>query len=275
MDQGYQTAGAFVAARRAARGLPDYPGDQPTSLADAYAIQAHAIELTGEPVAGWKVGRINPPLDRRFGSNRLAGPIFAAQIMPGAGVPAMPVFADGFAAAEAEFLLRIGTTPDPERQSWSIEDTVVHIDAVHIGLEIASSPFPGINELGPLVTISDFGNNHGMVIGDPVAEWRDACFIDWPVRLTIDGVEAGAATAATMLDGPLGAARWLFGAMAARGMPLRAGQWISSGAVTGVHQVQPGARVTAHFADKSVSCSIEAARPADQSGERTNGRIAG
>ena len=29
----------------------------------------------------------------------------------------MPVFADGFAAAEGEFLLRIGTAPDPENKT--------------------------------------------------------------------------------------------------------------------------------------------------------------
>jgi 2-keto-4-pentenoate hydratase len=49
--------------------------------------------------------------------------------------------------------------------------------------------------------------------------------------------------------------------MAARGIALRAGQWISSGAVTGVHEVPVGASVTATFNGMQVSCSIEAAQP--------------
>jgi 2-keto-4-pentenoate hydratase len=102
-------AEAFVAARRERRPLATYPGAAPADLAGAYAIQDAALALDGRQVVGWKVGRINPPDDARLASNRLAGPIFAdSVVMPGAGqVPAMPVFAQGFAAAEAEFLLHV------------------------------------------------------------------------------------------------------------------------------------------------------------------------
>jgi 2-keto-4-pentenoate hydratase len=62
-----------------------------------------------------------------------------------------------------------------------------------------------------------------------------------------------------MLDGPFGAARFLFELMAARGIALDAGQWISTGAVTGVHPVRIGDRVVARFDDRlTVECSIEA-----------------
>jgi 2-keto-4-pentenoate hydratase len=62
-----------------------------------------------------------------------------------------------------------------------------------------------------------------------------------------------------MLDGPIGAARFLFEHMAARGIQLMSGQWISSGAVTGVHPVAVGDRVTALFdGHRTVSCTIEA-----------------
>lgn len=255
-------AEAFVAARRSASGLSDYPGTPPATLADAYAIQDRALALTPGDVVGWKLGKINAPLDGQLGVNRLAGPIFADGVHDGvAAAPAMPVFADGFAAAEAEFLLRIGRAPDPAKTSYTMEDAAELIDAVHVGLEIASSPFPGINAGGPLVTISDFGNNHGLVVGAAIDGWRDLAFIDWPVTLDIDGERIGAATARTMLDGPIGAARFLFEAMAARGIALRPGQWISSGAVTGVHEVAVGAVVTATFNDMQVSCSIEAAKP--------------
>ncbi|QDX28220.1 2-keto-4-pentenoate hydratase [Sphingomonas suaedae] len=256
-------AKAFVSARRDARGLSEYPGAAPTSLADAYGIQDRAIALAGGEVAGWKVGRINPPLDAQLGTNRLAGPIFVDHVHDGIDtVPSMPIFGEGFGAAEAEFLLRIGAAPDPAKLNYTLDEAAALIDAVHVGLEIASSPFPGINSHGPLVTISDFGNNHGLVVGEAIADWRDLGFIDWPVTLTIDGVQAGAATARTMLDGPIGAARFLFEAMAARGIALRPGQWISSGAVTGVHEVSPNANVTASFGTMRVSCTIEAARPA-------------
>lgn len=251
-------AEAFVTARRTGTALADFPGPMPADLATAYRVQDQALSLAGGRVAGWKVGRINPPINT---IDRLSGPIFADQVVTArADAPAaMPVFADGFAAAEAEFLLRIGTAPEPGRTEYSLADAMALIDAVHVGIEIASSPFPGINSHGPGVTISDFGNNNGLVIGAAVANWATAGIVDWPVTLQINGAQVGAASAATMLDGPFGAARFLFAHMAARGIALESGQWISTGAVTGVHPVAVGDRVAARFADSyRVECTIAA-----------------
>jgi len=254
-------AEAFVAARREKRALVSFPGEAPQSLTDAYTIQDIAIDIDRREIVGWKVGRINPPLDIELASDRLAGPIFADSVVAVADgdVPEMPVFADGFAAAEAEFLLHVapgwdGVVPGDDAGTRAI------LDAVHIGIEVASSPYPGINADGPLVTISDYGNNYGLVIGPPLAGWRTIDFDAITVRLEIGGDLAGEATTATMLDGPLGAVRFLLGNLAAREIDCSAGIWISTGAVTGVHPVRPGQQVVALFADHgTVSCRIVAA----------------
>ena len=248
-------ARSFVEARRTSMGLADYPGTVPATLAEAYLVQDAAIRLDGREVVGWKVGRITPP---REGANRLAGPIFADQVTLEDGA-AMPVIARGFAAAEAEYLLRIGTAPDPSKLHYSLHEARALIDAVHVGIEIASSPFIGINDGGPAVTISDFGNNNGLLVGAEADGWQTGDINDWRVELTIDGVPIGDATARTMLDGPFGAARFLFEHLAARGIPARPGQWISSGAVTGVHLVTVGQRVEARFDGRlAVTCTIKA-----------------
>lgn len=250
-------AEAFVTARREGRALPDYPGRLPASLDDGYAVQDVAIALHGSAIGGWKVGRVNPPI---AGTERLAGPIFADRIVaPDGQPPKMTIFSDGFGAAEAEFLLRIGATPPAGKTNFTRDEAKALIDAVHVGIEVASSPFPGINDHGAAVTISDFGNNNGLVIGPAIPGWRDDAFERWPVELRINGATIGRGQAVDMLDGAIGAARFLFEAMAARGITLEAGQWISSGAVTGVHQVGVGDRVEARFDDRLiVACAIEA-----------------
>lgn len=59
-----------------------------------------------------------------------------------------------------------------------------------------------------------------------------------------------------MLDGPIGAVRFLF-ERASRRLPLAAGQWLSTGVVTGVHPVRPGQRGEARFGPElCVRCSI-------------------
>ena len=254
-------AASFVAARRDGIALSDYPGTLPSSLEEAYEIQALAIALRGGRIGGWKLGRIHPPADDRLGANRLAGPIFADTIVEAGadGPTAMPVIRGGFAAAEAEFLLRIGTATDPAKTAWTLAEARALIDQVAIGIEIASSPLRAINDLGPAVTASDFGNNNGLLVGAEFEEWRATDLDTIPVAVALNGVEIGRATTATMLDGPWGAVRFVAELMAKRGLALQPGQWISTGAVTGVHPVEIGDRVEARFgATRSVGCVIVA-----------------
>ena len=253
-DEAHDIANRFVTARRTGEGLREYPGRIPATLGQAYAIQNAAIALDGRPVLGWKVGKIDPPFE---GANRLAGPIFESVVAADGAIPDMPIFAAGFGAAEAEYLLRIGTAPPAGKLEFTIDEAKALIDAVHVGIEVASSPLPMINDLGPAVTISDFGNNNGLVIGAAIPDWRSVDIHGWPVELDINGERIGAARAADMLDGPFGAARFLFELMAARGIALTPGQWISTGAVTGVHRVLPGDTVAARFDGRlTVRCRI-------------------
>ena len=255
-------ADRFLSARRSAAGLSDYPGRFPASLEDAYAIQDQAIAAWGRPVLGWKVGRVQPTLTERFGTDRLAGPIFACRSAGGGDDPVMPVFAKGFAAGEAEFLLRIGRTPPAGKREFTLDEAADLLDAVHVGIEIASSPLGAINDIGPIAVVSDFGNNNGMVVGAAIRDWRSSGFEEWDVITLIDGKEVGTGRASAFPDGAIGSARFLFELMARRGIDLHPGQWISSGAVTGVHDARPGQRIEARFGDGfTVECTLSAAKP--------------
>lgn len=255
-------AGRFLAARRAASGLESYPGEFPATLGEAYAIQDDAIASWGRPVIGWKVGRVFPPHSDLYGIDRLSGPIFASTGVSANGNPVeMPIFAEGFAAGESEFLLRLGASPPEGKTDFTLDETADLIDAVHVGIEIASSPLGAINELGPIAIVSDFGNNNGLVIGPEIPNWRSSGFEQWPVTTLIDGEEVGTGTAGDFPDGAIGAARFLFELMARRNIVLSPGQWISSGAVTGVHGARPGQIVEARFNTLySVGCKLVAAR---------------
>lgn len=258
VDDRSRIAGRFLAARRAAAGLDAYPGDFPATLDEAYAIQDAAIAAWGRPVIGWKVGRVAEPLIDLFGTDRIAGPIFE-EAADGAQ---MPVFAEGFAAGEAEFLLRIGRAPPAGKTEFTLEEAAALIGAVHAGIEIASSPLGAINEIGPIAVVSDFGNNNGLVVGPDIPDWRTSGFEQWEVTCRIGGEVAGTGRAAAFPDGAIGAARFLFELMARRGIALEPGQWISSGAVTGVHRAHPGQDVEARFRNGlSVRCSLVAATP--------------
>lgn len=250
-------AARFLDARRHATGLTSYPGTMPESLDQAYAVQDCAIEAWKRPVVGWKVGRVPEPLASRFGTDRLAGPIFAPTIAVDGAWSNMPVFAQGFAAGEAEYLLKVGGTLPAGRRRLSLEEAADLIDAVHVGIEVASSPLRTINQLGAIAVVSDFGNNNGLLIGPEVPDWRNSGFEDWTVRTSINQKPVGTGRAADFPNGAIGAARFLFELLAERGIALKPGQWISSGAVTGVHEAVPGDTIESIFDERHrVQCAF-------------------
>ncbi len=266
VDDSGRIAGRFLDARRAA-GAGRLSRRFPATLDEAYAIQDEAIARWGRPVIGWKVGRMPPPLIDRFGADRLAGPIFADSAVQRNGrAAAMPVFADGFAAGEAEFLLRIGAAP-PAGQDRLHARRGGRADrrrpCRHRDRELALGT---INELGPIAVISDFGNNNGLV--DRRRRSRTGAI----ERLRgLAGRRPGStarrsdrAAPATFPDGAIGAARFLFELMARRGIALTPGQWISSRrGHRRPSRARPGQRVEARFRRHASSVALRSwSRPA-------------
>lgn len=230
-------ATAFTKARLRGEKIQVYPGQYPATLTEAYGIQDAAIELWPEKIAGWKVGGINGEPAERFGVQKLVGPIFENQVFRAdSKVINMPVFEDGFAAVEAEVVFIINKDAPPSKTEWSLTEAKAMIGAAHIAVEIASSPFSKINDLGPLVTISDFGNNYGLVIGDELKDWASLKSKKNSVETIIDEQSVGT-DSPPHAGGPLEALRYCLGNTARRGRPIVKGAAISTGAITGVHQV--------------------------------------
>jgi 2-keto-4-pentenoate hydratase len=234
-------ATAFVEARLAGRSLAAYPGALPASLAEAYLIQTHAISLWPDRIVGWKVGRINAPHDGTYGTDRLAGPIFARQLTRASDAAGTAfLFNGGFGAIEGEIVIEVGEDAPAGKTVWSLADATKMAATARLGVEIASSPFAEINDHGPLVTISDFGNNNGLIVGGEIPSWRDASPSNWRLRTLIDGVEVGAADASAIPGGPLESFRAVLEICARQGHPLKRGMQVTTGAVTGVHPLRAG-----------------------------------
>ena len=237
---GAATAESFVAARLAARATLKYPGRIPSSLSAAYAIQEAAIALFPDQIIGWKVGGVPPAQQEALGAHRIAGPIFARNLWADTEAGnELPAIDGGFAAVEAEFVIRIGDGVDPARTDWTLTDALETVDAVFIGVELAGSSLSAINDMGSAVVVSDFGNNGGLLIGTGLADWR-ARMDGIVVETTINGVAVGSGGAPSLGGGAIESVRFLLGHCAGRGRPLTAGTLVSTGAVTGVHRARIG-----------------------------------
>lgn len=247
-------ARAFVGARGGARSLEVYPGVAPESLEAAYAIQDEAISAWPDRIAGWKLGRINAPHDARYGAGRLAGPIFSRNVWTAGHTPSrFGVIEGGFAAVEAEYVLEMGETA-PDRDDWTAGSVASLVSRAFIGVEIAGSPFAGINDHGPAVTASDFGNNAGLILGGEIAGWRER-LPGLTCTMAINGVVVGRGGAAAIPGGPLDSLAFLLNLLHRRGRRLEAGQLVSTGAATGVHDILAGQSASADFgADGRIDC---------------------
>ncbi len=263
-SESWEVARRLVRARLRAEPLPVYPGARPQTLDAGYASQDAAIGLWPTQVAGWKVGRIPDEWLPRMGEERLVGPIFADAIQQAdPDVPALfEVIPGGFAAVEAEFIFRLGADAPARKTDWSEDEAADLVDALRVGVELAGSPMAMINAWGPAVVVSDFGNNAGLVLGPAIPDWRKQTEDALLCETFIDERSVGTGRASSIAGGTLAALCFALSRCARRGMPLKAGQLVSTGAATGIHDIRAGQRARVEFAGIcTIRCEALPARP--------------
>ena len=255
---------AFLDARRNGRSLPDFPGVIPDDLEAAYAVQDQAIARWADPVVGWKVGYIAPEKRDASGDERLLGPVFRSCLQQAETASAFDVFDGGFGAIEAEYVLRLDADAPADRTDWTPEDAAALPSTLFIGLEVASSPLATINQLGPRVVVSDFGNNNGLVVGAEIPDWRSHDEAALTAESWIDDARVGSGGATTLPGGLRAAIAFALGRSARRGRPLKAGDLIATGNATGIHDILPGQRARVVFAGfGEIALTARAAGPVE------------
>ena len=259
----------LVAARANAESLPSFPGGLPDTLEKAYAVQAASIARWPDEIAGWKVGMVPKIFREQLAAERIVGPIFKSSIFgiePGS-IRKMPIYSGGFAAVEAEFVFQLATTIEPFEREYSDEELIKLVSALHVGVEIASSPMADVNKLGPCCVVSDFGNNEGLLIGQNVPGWSNLPLDSMTAAVIIDDVVVGTATASAIEGGLLQALRFLIGLCATRQLALAEGTLVSCGAVTGIHDVTVESKAKIDFGSfGAFNVAFESIMPRQQHG---------
>lgn len=256
------TAREFVEARRKARILDSYPGAVPDSLDDGYRIQDFAIALWSDSIAGWKVGQIRPEHRDKFGSDRILGPIFHCHLRQADDEPEMPLFDGAFAVVEAEYVAVLGEKVPLGKVEWSTEEAMSVVGDIRLGIETAGSPLPALSEFGAAAVVSDFGAHGGLVVGPSIADWQRRDLAALECEAFINDELVGTGGTRNLNHGIARSMQATLESAAKRGYPLEAGNFISTGATTGVHAAKPGDRVRVSFGDDgTVCCRIIAAAP--------------
>jgi 2-keto-4-pentenoate hydratase len=138
---------------------------------------------------------------------------------------------------EAELVIRLShDLPSHDDADWAAQEVADLEQHLLVGVEVASSPIPDINSLGPTVLAADFGNNNGLVLGSVLADWPGGA----PVQLAcyVDGQLMGEGSAENLPGGIHHGLATALNILASRGQRVRAGMVFATGAITGIHPIE-------------------------------------
>ena len=222
------------------QGLP--AAAAPTSEAEAYAVQDLFTQLLEDSVVGWKVGF--PP------SGPITGRVFARRLLPSPARLSPQVFPDP--KVECEFALRLTSAPEaldrPYRRA-DFEDRLRCFLAIELtGRRIAGAPHGPTNQEEVPDIVADNGAGAGLVVGPEVTRWRDRPLSETQVALTIAGRKVPMVAGARDRN-PVEVVVWLANHLAARGIALEAGHYVSTGSLTEPTDLSLGGSATAFFGD--------------------------
>jgi 2-keto-4-pentenoate hydratase len=226
-----RAAAALLDARQNRRWLSSLPDDSiPRTAEHAFAIQARVAQQLA-PVAGFKAG-----------VNR-ASPVFASVLHQSlARVPAETLRLFG---VEMEFGFSFARDLSPRATPYSESEVVAAVGAAHAAIEIVESRYLDMDAMDEFSKLADNGSNGGVVIGPAYSAWHALNLEKLPVRLLIDGVEAGRAVGGERGKRSLQNLLWLVNNFAPRYGGVRRGQIAITGSFTGIAKAHAGATVVA------------------------------
>ena len=117
------------------------------------------------------------------------------------------------------------------------------VASVHASIEVVDDRYADYTTLGTPTLIADDFFNFGCVLGPAVTAWRDLDLAAIGGRMAINGEVVGEGRGADILGHPLEALVWLSTNAAARGRPLRAGQFVTLGSLVATKWVAAGDEV--------------------------------
>lgn len=216
----------------------------PASLAEAYRVRA-AFQAIEEhegrgAVAGWKIGLTTPVMQKLCGVNEPCyGAIFAREVHRGrAELKAADYCRLG---VESEIAFRLGADLPLDRPGGGDRDRVAAaVETAMAAIELIEDLGADYQQLDARAMVAGNVWNAGIVLGDPVAEWRQIDLSQASARLLRNGREIGAGRGGDVMGNPLNALVWLADALAAAGTPLRRGMIVMTGSMVPIHHPHPG-----------------------------------
>ena len=223
---------ALVEAHRTGKLVP--PDDSgPRNVAEAYEVQRRVLGrlASGARPAAWKVSPATEPL-----ASPVPGPVHRSPARLEAGRRTV-------LGIEAEIAFRFAATPREDATAAQVRAAVGEMVVL---IELCETRLASAAQAPAMWKLADF-QSHGAFVTGSGTRQLDRDFTTQRVELEIDGRREVSAAAAHPTLRLWEMVAWAVGHCAGRGMPLRAGDIVTTGSWTGIVPLACGEEAVARF----------------------------
>ena len=250
-DRLAQAAQLLLAVRRGAPRLSALPAAvAPTALPEAYAIQQLVLQGLGVSVGAWKATLFDA-------GNGICAPIAALLTSP-ARLAALraPTANTSHFGIEPEIAFRLGAdlpprtprVPGAPADAYSAAEVYAAVASAHGVIEIVVTRFVDADAVSQLERVADNFMNEALIIGPPCNDWQRLALHDLPLRVQVDGLSVHSGRGGHPLGNPLLPLVWIANHLAALGVGLKRGEYVTTGSCNGIRYATTGQQVRVSFA---------------------------
>jgi 2-keto-4-pentenoate hydratase len=214
----------------------------PADLDEAYRIRSIFEEIESGSgrgaVAGYKIGLTTPIMQQLCGVGEPCyGAIFAREVYHRRAELAVNDYCR--LGIETEIAVRLG---EDLPQGGDRDRVAGAVECCMAAIELLEDLRQDYKRLSAAAMVAGNVWNAGVVLGDPVAEWRRLDLAALTARLSINGREIGTGKGGDVMGNPLNALAWLADKVAADGTPLRRGMVVMTGSMVPIQFPAAGDR---------------------------------
>jgi 2-keto-4-pentenoate hydratase len=222
-------------------------GLRPSTRAEGYAIQAHVLEASRQPLFGWKIAGTSEAGQKHINVDApLAGRLLAEKrVADGA---AIPIATNNMRVAEVEFAFRFGTDLMPRDKPHTVDEVMAAVAHLHPAIEIPDSRYDDFCVVGAPQLIADNACANLFILGPATeVDWRRIDLAQHKVSGTLAGKPGHHGVGANALGDPRVALAWLVNELSSLGITAAAGESVITGTCVKPVEVAPGDEVIADW----------------------------
>jgi 2-keto-4-pentenoate hydratase len=220
---------------------------RPETREEGYDIQSRLEAHSDLPLFGWKIAATSVAGQKHINvDGPLAGRLLAERVSQDGA--RLPFGANHMRVAEAEFAFRMVRTLAPREQPYDVMEVLDAVGTLHPSIEVPDSRFDDFTIVGAPQLIADNACAHLFVVGPATtADWRGIDLVQHAVSGTVLGKTTHHGKGANVLGDPRIALTWLANELSQLGIPLGAGQVVTTGTCIVPLPIEPGDSVEMDF----------------------------